>query len=82
MSSRVDRKRRQRQAKALANLLDKHALLPVGVLGAAQPDQDVIGVELCDGVRKGGQDAVITCNAAGLDADRAHVAEDGVKALV
>ena len=44
--------------------------------------QDVIGLELRDRVGDDGQDAATSGRAAGVRADRAHVAEHGVKAFV
>ena len=78
----IDGVGRDRQAEAVLDVLDELSLLPVGVLGAAQRDQDVVGREVRDGVRDDGQDAATAGNAAGVGADRAHVAEHGVEALI
>jgi hypothetical protein len=78
----VDRVRRHRQAEALLDVLDQLSLLPVGVLRATQRDQNVIGLEGGDGVAEDGQDAATEGVPASAGADRAHVAEHGVEALV
>ena len=52
------------------------------MLWAAQRDQDVVGLELRDGVRDDRQDAAAARRAAGVGADRVHVAEHRVEALV
>ena len=71
-----------RQGEALLDVLHEPSLLPIGVLRAAQRDQDVVGLELRDRVRDDGQDAAPSGRAAGVRADRVHVAEHRVQPLV
>jgi hypothetical protein len=82
MSAWVYRVGRQGQAEALLDVLAEPALLPVGVLRAAQCEQDVIGLEILDGVRDYGHDAAPAGQSAGVGADRVHVVQHGVEALV
>ena len=49
---------------------------------AAQRDQDVVGLELLDGIRDDGQDAAANRRAADVGVDRAHVAQHAVEPLV
>jgi hypothetical protein len=78
----VDRVGRQRQAEVLLDARDQLVLLPVGVLGASQRDQKVVGLKFRDSVRDDGQDAAAEGHSADLGVDRVHVAEHGVEALV
>jgi hypothetical protein len=82
MSFGVDREDRQRQAEALLDVLDQPSLLPIGVLWATQRDQNVIGLELGDGIGEDGQDTATEGISAGVGTDRVQVAEHGVEALV
>ena len=82
MSFGVDREDRQRQAEALLDVLDQASLLPIGVLWATQRDQNVIGLELGDGIGEDGQDTATEGISAGVGTDRVQVAEHGVEAPV
>jgi hypothetical protein len=82
MSASVYRVGRQGQAEALHDVLAELVLLPVGVLRAAQCEQDVIGLEVRNCVRDHGHDAATAGQSAGVGADRVHVAQYGVEALV
>ena len=82
MSAWIYRVGRQRQAEALLDVLGELVLLPVGVLGAAQCEQDVIGLEVRNCVRDHGHDTATAGQSAGVGADRVHVAQHGVEALV
>ena len=82
VSVEVDRERGDRQAKAVLNVFDEPPLLPVGVVRDAQGDQDVIGLERRDSIRDHRHDAPPGSRSAGVGADRVHVLQDGVEALV
>ena len=58
-----------RQPEALLDVLDQPALLPVGVLGAVECEQDVVGAEVRDGVCDRGQDAATEGGAVGVRVD-------------
>ena len=68
---------------ALLDVLDQPALLPVGVLRAAQRDQDVVGLEL---LRRRPRSPSGCCRGAAVPrasrADRAHVPQHRVESLV
>ncbi len=82
MALRVDRVRRHRQAETLLDLRDERSLLPVGIRGASQRDQDLIGIAPRDRVGDDGQDAPAPGGAGGVGADGVHVVEYLGEALV
>jgi hypothetical protein len=82
MPASVYRVGRERQAEALLDVRVEPVLLPVGVLRAAQSEQDVIGLEVRYCVRDYGHDVAAAGQSGGVGADRVHVAQHGVVALV
>ena len=81
MTIAINRVGCDRQAETIYNLLDQATLLPIGVLGTAESDQDVIWVEVRDGVGERGQRIVIADGSANADSERVHVPEYRVEAL-
>ena len=77
VTMRVDGVGREWQSEARPYLLDQPLLLPVGVLLAAQREQDVVGLKLSDGIIDGSERGVISRPPTDPGANGPHVAKYG-----